>query len=173
MAGCRKCPSRPASAYQFRPHLCREPEIELIFHHAHNPFAEPFAEEEVVVDPWASYTSLPGVPSAPASPATRIPRRQTSRSAGPVAMPGKTCDPLPAVPDADFDPVLPDDADEVLATPLVRDAGGEHALPGDDRDLLEIIDDTPAAPADYALAIAAYRPRRREYRQLFASLRGR
>jgi len=34
------------------------------------------------------------------------------------------------------------------------------------------VDDSPELPEEYALAIAAYRPRRRAYRQLFASLRG-
>jgi len=48
----------------------------------------------------------------------------------------------------------------------------DDAPPGDDRDLLEIVDDSPELPEEYALAIAAYRPRRRAYRQLFASLRG-
>ena len=69
--------------------------------------------------------------------------------------------------------MLPEDADEVPVTLLAQGAAPPDALPGDDRDLLEIIDDSPAGSEDYALAIAAYRPRRREYRQLFASLRGR
>ena len=45
---------------QFRPHLCREPEIELVFHHAHNPFSERFEQEEVIVDPLASLETLSG-----------------------------------------------------------------------------------------------------------------
>jgi hypothetical protein len=72
-----------------------------------------------------------------------------------------------------FDPVLPDVADETLASPLLLAGIGDETLPGDDRDLLDIIEDRPEVPDDYALALAAHRPRRREYRQLFASLRRR
>ncbi len=154
---------------QFGPQLCREPEIELVFHHAHNPFAERFEEEEVVVDPFASLEALNGARHHPSGGCGE--GRLSAR--GPVTTSEHTSAPLPDVGDTAFDPVLPDDADEVLATPLSRGDAPENALPGDDRDLLEIIEDTPELPEDYALAIAAYRPRRREYRQLFASLRGR
>jgi type II secretory pathway predicted ATPase ExeA len=155
--------------YPFRPQLCREPEIELAFHRAHNPFAERFEEEELIVDPFASSEALNVVRTGPAGRGGEV--RLSAR--GTVTTSGHTSAPQPDLRDTAFDPVLPDDADEVPATPLPRGDAPENALPGDDRDLLEIIEDAPELPEDYALAIAAYRPRRREYRQLFASLRGR
>ncbi len=160
------------SSYQFRPHLCRSPEIELVFHHAHNPFAERFVEEEeVVVDPSRSLEALHGKPR-PAGPGLRGgPSLPAARAASSAEAPGPASD--AANVEEEYDPVLPDEADEVLATPLALGDGSEHAPPGDDRDLLEIVDAEPGGPDGHALAIAAYRPRRREYRQLFASLRGR
>jgi hypothetical protein len=46
-------------------------------------------------------------------------------------------------------------------------------LPGDDRDLLELITEASNIPDDYLKAHESERPRRREYRQLFANLRRR
>ena len=54
-------------AGQFRPQLCRGPEIELVFHHAHDPFAERFEEEEVIVDANASVATPLSVHCDPAS----------------------------------------------------------------------------------------------------------
>jgi hypothetical protein len=155
-------------ACEFRPQLCRGPEIELVFHHAHNPFAERFEEEEVIVDPFASLETLSGARPAPVVQHSE----DRSPARGPSAASGDASAAMPNAGDAEFDPVLPDDADEVVATPLSCADASDSAPPGDDRDLLQIVDDSPELPEDYALAIAAYRPRRREYRQLFASLRG-
>jgi len=163
-------PPDPASSDgQFRPQLCRAPEIELVFHHAHNPFAERFAEEELIVDPLASFETIQGGPRQDDAP---------SAACAPRAAGDKPCVPRLDEDAVEFDPVLPDDADPVLPLPLAAlpetaADTSEQGVPGDDRDMLEIVDDVPAGSADYALAIAAYRPRRREYRQLFASLRGR
>jgi hypothetical protein len=55
----------------------------------------------------------------------------------------------------------------------MRSTAHADELPGDDRDLLEVVDEATTVPNDYALALEAQRPRRREYRQLFASLRRR
>ncbi len=155
---------------QFRPQLCRGPEIELVFHHAHNPFAERFAEEEVIVDPFASLKTLSGAragfpaePDEDAAPATC----GSTVAAASGAAPASHADSV------EFDPVLPEEAEPMVESPPVCTAPLDDAPPGDDRDLLEVVDDSPELPEEYALAIAAYRPRRRAYRQLFASLRGR
>ncbi|NLX55767.1 MAG: AAA family ATPase [Planctomycetaceae bacterium] len=156
---------------QFRPQLCRSPETELVFHHAHNPFAERFAEEEVIVDPFTSLETLSGAwagfpakPNEDAPPATCGPTVAAAAdgSAAPAAY----------VDSVEFDPVLPEEVEPMVESLPECPAPLDDAPPGDDRDLLEIVDDSPELPEEYALAIAAYRPRRRAYRQLFASLRG-
>lgn len=157
--------------HQFRPHLCREPEIELVFHYAHNPFSERFEEEEVLVDPLASLEALSGVATRPAVPA--VENRSTCNPQPTEPAHASTTEPEPDAGRMGFDPVLPDVADETLASPLLLAGIDDETLPGDDRDLLDIIEDRPEVPDDYALALAAHRPRRREYRQLFASLRRR
>ncbi|MHB8952437.1 MAG: ExeA family protein [Pirellulaceae bacterium] len=155
--------------HQFRPHLCREPEIELVFHHAHNPFSERFEQEEVIVDPLTSLETLSGG-------ATHAGRDQDVAQptfAPQPAEPPRTSFVEPAAARLGFDPVLPDVADETFTTPLTPTGPADDCLPGDDRDLLEIFEDKPQVSDDYARALEAHRPRRREYRQLFASLRRR
>ena len=49
---------RPRQDDQFRPALSGEPEIELVFRQARDPFAEQFEHEEVVVDPFATLETL-------------------------------------------------------------------------------------------------------------------
>ncbi len=168
-AGRDACSDSEREDRQFRPHLCREPEIELVFHHAHNPFSERFEQEEVIVDPLASLETLSGA-------AHRVAARDVESSSESSPLSTEPADAVTAQQDAGrlgFDPVLPDLADETVTSPLPRAGTTDDALPGDDRDLLEIFADRPEVPDDYALALAAHRPRRREYRQLFASLRRR
>ncbi|MHB8970839.1 MAG: ExeA family protein [Pirellulaceae bacterium] len=156
---------------QFRPHLCREPEIELVFHYAHNPFSERFEKEEVLVDPLASLKTLNGVTPRSASPV--LENRPPGRPQPTERTHAATTEPAPDASRLGFDPVLPDAAAETVVNPLPCAGILDETLPGDDRDLLEFIEDRPNVPDDYALALAAHRPRRREYRQLFASLRRR
>jgi type II secretory pathway predicted ATPase ExeA len=137
-----------AGPTQFRPQICREPEIELMFHRAHDPFREKFQQEEVVVDPAASLGML--------SPATMIPAEDAADET--------SCDPVwPEQSAAVNTPVMP-------ATRFVVEG---ESLPGDDRDLLEMIAESSHVPDDYSSARESNRPRRREYRQLFATLRRR
>ena len=100
--------------HQFRPQLCRGPEIELVFHHAHNPFGERFEEEEVIVDPLASLetTQRDAARSRCPTSESRSPNRDPHVASGNVTVRRRTVD------DAEFDPVLPENADEEHRTPL-------------------------------------------------------
>ena len=62
---------------------------------------------------------------------------------------------------------------ESLVASMYEAADSMEPLPGDDRDLLDIQDDIDNVDQAYARAMAAQQPRRREYRQLFATLRRR
>jgi hypothetical protein len=68
--------------------------------------------------------------------------------------------------------VLPDWALKKNDTPKPKVVNADAGLPGDDRDLLVIHNDLDVA-ADQSAAAASPQPKRREYRQLFASLRRR
>jgi hypothetical protein len=100
-----------------------------------------------------------GAAKNPTIPFSRAPRPTTSGGA----------DGLAAA--ADF--VLPEDAEGVLVGEVPARMGADEPLPGDDRDLLEIHDDVTVAEGIPAAAMAQSKPRRREYRRLFATLRGR
>ncbi len=151
---------------QFLPVPDRQPEIELVFHYAHDPFSERFEEEEVIVDPFASLESLGGTPE-PQRPlersASTIPFR-TSEQGGGATGRGKGVEP-PVQSVSERGRSTPRESGPGLADPLVP-------LPGDDRDLLEIQDELSPAGAMRTVNIPMVPPRRREYRQLFAKLRG-
>jgi hypothetical protein len=137
-----------AGPTQFRPQICREPEIELVFQRAHDPFRERFQQEEVVVEPAASLGVL--------SPVTMVPAEDAHDKT--------VCDPVwPEQPAAGNTPVMPTNC-------FVTEG---ESLPGDDRDLLELIAEPSDVPDDYSRIRDTNRPRRREYRQLFATLRRR
>lgn len=142
----------PASAepIQFRPQIRREPEIELVFHRAHDPFREKFAEEEVVVDPAASLGTLHAAAVVPAEDPGDL-------FASDLAWSGQATEVvLPELP--------------IAHTQQVTEVDG---LPGDDRDLLELITEASSICDEYTKVRESDRPRRREYRQLFATLRRR
>ncbi|MCU0959293.1 MAG: AAA family ATPase [Pirellulaceae bacterium] len=156
------------SATEFRPAPSRSPEIELVFHRAPNPFSEPFAEEELLVEP------RDGPP--PASDAVAL---SLGSSAQPHCVPGAITQQMSDARSRGTVPLVPRRPDVATVphpatTPFVmRSTAHADELPGDDRDLLEVVDEATTVPNDYALALEAQRPRRREYRQLFASLRRR
>ena len=64
--------------------------------------------------------------------------------------------------------MLPEHGDEPINIQQLDADSGHEDLPGDDRDLLEIFEDRPSGTST---AVAEPRARRREYRQLFATLR--
>ena len=138
----------PPEPIQFRPQICREPEIELVFHRAHDPFREKFADEEVVVDPAASLGTLHAAAVVPAADTGELFAGESVWSGPPSEV------------------VLPE-------LPVTHQVVAGDLLPGDDRDLLELITEASNIPDDYAKAHESERPRRREYRQLFANLRRR
>lgn len=156
------------AASAFRPVPARGPEIELIFHSAHNPFSEPFAEEELLGEPRGG--PLPtsrepmqvfGAATPPASPSRAVTQPMSDlRPRGPVPRASQ--------------PAEADEAPYPATTPFVmRPTTPPDALPGDDRDLLELVDDATTIPTGPVLVPPSPPPRPREYRQLFASLRRR
>jgi type II secretory pathway predicted ATPase ExeA len=164
-------PTAAASAdeSQFHPPAGHEPEIELVFHHAHDPFNERFEDEEVIVDPIASLDKIDG-----------------PLAASPTLSESQECSTIPlaenaecrntgqeSVTDAAFDPVLPVQPEQVQVSRPSVISGSESSLPGDDRDLLEVHQDAAGGPHDFGVITAENQPRRREYRQLFATLRRR
>jgi type II secretory pathway predicted ATPase ExeA len=151
---------------QFRPQAKAEgPEIELVFHQAHDPFNESFDEEEVIVDPLASMDALAGKgessPAETADAAQTIPLNQ---------QPPAAADQPADQPDPAADPVLPEHADEPINVERPTASDDEIEVPGDDRDLLELVED---GADERRTAVTEPKARRREYRQLFASLRRR
>lgn len=157
-----------AEEEQFRPRVENKgPEIELVFHQAHDPFKERFEEEEVIVDSFASMEALSGNDDAAESEhhdvSQTIPINQVA--AEDVEKPTSPPTARPAA-----DPVMPDFADEPINVQRPVAAADGEEVPGDDRDLLEIFEDGTAGPNT---AVAEPKARRREYRQLFASLRRR
>jgi len=171
---------------EFEPADECEPEVHLVFESAHQPFAEVFQDEEVVVDHVASLQSehlrnQPRVRSqegreiASLLPETPAESEHTLRVAAEEAAMDEVA--ASAAVDENFDPaqdpVLPEPTIAAVTIPeppesIVRD---EQPAPpvDDDRDL--IIVEEPAAATDVAPAQPASRPRRMEYRQLFAKLR--
>jgi type II secretory pathway predicted ATPase ExeA len=157
-----------AEEEQFRPRVENNgPEIELVFHQAHDPFTERFEEEEVIVDPFASIGALSGKnesrESEHAEATQTIPINQDAAEDVGETTPQPTAGPA-------VDPVMPDYADEPINVQRPVAASDGEDVPGDDRDLLEIFEDGAAGPNT---AVAEPKARRREYRQLFASLRRR
>jgi hypothetical protein len=143
--------------------------VELIFHSAHDPFGGHWAEEEVVIDRYASLEDA----------AVRNRRRATSDEArliGAAVTAAVATSEQPVVqtiPEqpqvaAEFhpasDPLLPEETPVEL--PPRRATIALSELGRDDRDLIVVEDEQPASPS-----APAGRARRPEYRQLFSSLR--
>jgi type II secretory pathway predicted ATPase ExeA len=147
---------------QFLPTSDKKPEIELVFHHAHDPFRESFDHEEVVVDPVGSLDSLGG--SAAIAP---------SAKSGSPTIPFVSGDGVYIETDDQEDAEVSDTLRHAVAESMNDAVDMVNAMPGDDRDLLEIYEDRSIAAEQQNLAMADHPPRRREYRQLFANLRRR
>lgn len=162
-------------------------EVELIFHAAHDPFGHGWEEEEVVIDRFASLpearlrrvTSEEGRELAVAialparelrNDAAALDEREESRptislSAGSL----EESSPSPAKSawfDPASDPLLPEPADSGVS--LARMTVSLREFAADDRDMIVVSDDQPAAPTPDSRS-----PQRRAYRQLFSSLRNR
>ncbi len=152
------------AAAEFRPPANSAKEIELIFHGAYDPFDEPFEDEEILVDPYASLEALNTHHAAPVAEKPRDPRRSDASCGAaevlPPPGPPAGCGPVAEPPvSAPMESVAPDD-----------DSAG--LLPSDDRDVLEIYDDTRdiSVPGQET----STPPRKvRRYQHLFADLRGR
>ncbi len=181
--------SASQDADEFRPQSTIGPEIELVFHQAHDPFQERFEEEEVIVDPIASIGALQAESVSPAE----VPGPQTVRFPQPVS-PEESPTTAPSTLAAD-DPVMPPEPEPAMNAPAERhgecepaaqsdhqpphdaqgdepvseeQASGDEQAPGDDRDLVELVETATGASPAPAPAV-----KRRQYRQLFASLRER
>lgn len=144
----------------------QRPEIELAFHAAHDPFGEPFDDEEVVVDSFTTTQPLDDS-SQPDSTATddgnaTIPFRGSD---------GPTGQEPEDLAHESLTAVQPDQIRESIAETMSDAADSVNSLPGDDRDLLEIHDDLNAKSAASVTSRETGPPQRRAYRQLFAYLR--
>jgi type II secretory pathway predicted ATPase ExeA len=131
------------------------PEVELIFHEAHDPFSEPFEEEEVVID---QYASLDADVLRQRTKVTNRGRDQLADLAAPVQRPQVALaravaadDRPPVVGYGADDPVLPDEPSEAA-----------EASAGD-RPVIIIEDEPVGRPPAAAKHL--------EYGQLFAKLR--
>ncbi len=153
----------PGEDQQFQPESADQPEIELVFHQAHDPFSEPFADEEVIADPIGSLDIVGGSGESPqhtASSSTIL----FSTSEPAAESDQKARDP------AELAAALQGEIRESMAECMSRAADSMSLLPGDDRDLLEVHDDADSPTPRYDNEDE--KPlRRRAYRQLFANLR--
>ncbi|MEQ8784921.1 MAG: AAA family ATPase [Pirellulaceae bacterium] len=161
----------------FQPAGSIGPEVELVFHGPHDPFAQPFDEEEVVIDRFSSLdhgrqgrrprvSSVEGRELAAAMaaasindppPGLSIAEDTRARGATGHARRGGQA----AAERSDFDP-----ADDRVMPVQQEDL---PAVASDDSDLIVVEDGHPLPPA--AAATGSGRARRQEYRQLFAKLR--
>lgn len=153
---------RPHEEQQFRPFFGQRPEIELVIHGAHDPFSERFDQEEVVVDPFSSLTPLSGLFDI-------APIQESGEETIPFRAPAASADATNSVPD---EPSLgPESAARVTPEYSVSEVADE--VPSDDRDLLEIHDESAESQRTCGVMVTSQPARRREYRQLFAHLRRR
>ncbi|MGM0486951.1 MAG: ExeA family protein [Planctomycetota bacterium] len=149
---------------QFQPPSGGQPEIELIFHHAHDPFSEPFDDEEVIVDSFSAIEQPREPRQAVASSeegVSTIPFHASQRPCEEAAQPAN-----PSPPSA----APAGQTSESVAESIAHAADSGDSLPGDDRDLLDIHDERDESVSQRE-ALVETPPRRRAYRQLFANLR--
>lgn len=173
-------PSQCDDDEQFRPASTAEPEIELVLPQTHNPFDEPFEQEEVLVDPFASLGTLQaslssvatfGPPCEPA-PSPSPPAQRLIREHELVTPQTEVHRDEQTVPVTRALPMI-DDAGPLVPRLTADSERAESQLPSDDRDILEVHEDHTYPIASEHLALMADQPRRREYRRLFATLRQR
>jgi type II secretory pathway predicted ATPase ExeA len=161
-------------------------EVELIFHSAHDPFGGGWDEEEVVIDRYAmleearlrrvasdegrQIAAALGAPAAPPKPRLAEPPADEpieERITATLAELQAEITPF----DPASDPLLPEEP-EVAAVVAVQPRRANFSLrdlAGDDRDIIVVQDASSAASA----VPPASPPKRREYRQLFSTLRKR
>jgi type II secretory pathway predicted ATPase ExeA len=161
----------------FQPAGSIGPEVELVFHGPHDPFGQPFDEEEVVIDRYSSLENSPlrarprvsstegrQLAGALASAAGNDPPPGLTIAedtrVGDSADAGRIAESHTAETNAAFDPAR----DAVLPAPRDDAATISH----DDSDLI-VIEDARHAPS--SSAPVSGRARLQEYRQLFAKLR--
>jgi hypothetical protein len=154
---------------EFQPVGSIRPEVELVFHGPHDPFGQPFDEEEVVIDRYASLEAggLRRRPRVSSDEGRQLAAALAAAERGDespnLAIAAETRHPRPAAQASpEFDPAH----DPVMPEPNPRRSRSEAAELEDDSDLI-VVDDgferRGAAPVG--------RARRQEYRQLFAKLR--
>lgn len=178
---------------QFQP-LLGLPEVELIFHDAHNPFGQHFEEEEVVIDRYAS------LESADRRGPTRVTSTEGREIAAAIAAlpklakvnvnaeepsPAEEIDEYDTALDPACDPVLPESGLRIDTEPhpLLESSGPAISLatrrqPRESNLRVAMIDDRDAIVIDEPVREMVDEPvhpvgkvRRQEYRQLFAKLR--
>ncbi len=171
-------------------------EVELIFHSAHDPFGGGWEEEEVVIDRYAILeearlrrvasdegrqigaalyaASPPPKPKLADVPTDESPDDVSPEEQISVAVTHLASEIAPFDPASD--PLLPEEpnvtavAETAGAARQARRAGiSLRDLAGDDRDII-VVEDTPPRPATDPPPSS---PKRREYRQLFTTLRKR
>lgn len=141
----------------YRPTSAFRPEVELVFHGGKNPFGEEFAEEEVVLDRYASlesdlFSSRPAVAS------------REGQELADLLAPHAT---QPATPTVPIHSRL---ASASQQSSVAMAAGGTNVATeeqDDDTDLIVVEDDPPVVTR----TVPAPLVRKQEYRQLFAKLR--
>ena len=166
-------------------------EVELIFHSAHDPFGGGWQEEEVVIDRYAMLEEarLRRVASEEGRKIGAALDRSTSSREAAGAVEESAADEKVAVIEAPLntaefdpasDPLLPEEPAEAMGDVNVhrRATISLRELAGDDRDLIVVDELRPHAASPVAgpptNAPGANPPaKRREYRQLFSSLRKR
>ena len=174
-----------------RPTSCTQPEVELLFHHAHDPFGEPFEEEEVVIDHYATLdaggwkqrpqvTSQEGLEIAEAlqqrssvAPAAQQPvhEQKPSDTGSSERTAAATYDVQYSSASDNWQAVIAPLWNEAeLSDAPAREAAPEAApqIVHDDSDLI-IIEEDALGQSGRGSSNAA--PRRHDYRQLFARLR--
>ena len=147
------------------------PEVELVFHDAHDPFADSFdEEEEVVID---RYTSLEETLPGKRQRVRSFEGDEIADAIGQAAERENEQSSISAHLRPDADPVMPED-DYVMLAGSGTPAAAQTSPGGADLDVvmaedheLVIVEDEPVAapPAEPA------KIRRQNYRQLFANLR--
>ncbi len=152
---------------QFRPAGDSQPEIELVFHRAHDPFNESFEDEEVIVDPLGSLETLAGNAAAPLMHENGVPTIPFHASRQEKANEQQRFD------EDEIAALLPDPVRASVADSMSDAIDAMNMLPGDDRDLLEIQDDSDDEFRQRTVAMVEPGTPRRAYRQLFANLRRR
>jgi type II secretory pathway predicted ATPase ExeA len=150
---------------QFDPTEDVRPEVELVFHEAEDPFAEEFEEEEIV-----DQRTIPFRGRESDEPATHEHEGLPIKMGVGDAVPGRpNLVVVGQADDARAEKVVTHFHQQARGAEVDQTASGGGPAPADDRDII-VIEDRPERNDQKA---ATSRPRRENYRRLFARLRQR